>query len=113
MKAYTRSLTSGTHESPVNARYSLCEWCVISGGITPINHPIDKLIGKFFRVNYREYYDDYMLSEPTNDKGDTIAPSRQLCAIWVVKEWDRIPEGLVKNHWNFVNIKLWKSYKSW
>ena len=46
-----------------------------------------------------------MLSEPTNDKGNTIAPSRQLCAISVVKEWDRIPEGLVKRSLEFCEYK--------
>ena len=46
-----------------------------------------------------------MLSAPTNEKGDTIAPSYQLCAIWVVKEWDRIPEKLVKKAWEFCEYK--------
>ena len=95
VKAYTKSLKSGTNASPNSARYLLWEWCIMAGGITSIHQKMDKFLGEFFKGNYREYYDDYMLSAPTNEKGDTIAPSYQLCAIWVVKAWDRIPEKLV------------------
>ena len=84
VKAYTSILKSGTNAISDNTKYSLCEWLVMGGGITRILQTIDKFLGKIFKGNYREYYDDYMLSATTNDKGNTVATSHQLCAILVV-----------------------------
>ena len=41
----------------------------MSGGITSKEQPLDDLLGKLFKGLYRDYYDYYMISSPSNDTG--------------------------------------------
>ena len=63
----------------------------MAGGITPKAQPLDAFFGKVFKGLYRYYYDDYMLSAPTNDKGQAISPTHQICTTWVVKSLNKVP----------------------
>ena len=86
-------------------RYNLCGFEIMSGGITPKAQSIDAFIGKVFKGHYRDYYDMYMLSAPLNNKQHPIAPSRQLCAEWVVQAWKKTPERLVQKTWTVCGYK--------
>ena len=38
-----------------------------------------------------------MLDSPVKPTtGHPLIPSRQLCAIWLIKAWDQVPETLIK-----------------
>ena len=63
------------------------------------------IIGKVFKGFYRDLYDDYMLTAPTNEKGHPLIPSRQLCATWVVQAWEKVPEELICKAWDLANYK--------
>ena len=76
----------------------------MAGGITPKAQPIDMIIGKVFKSLYRDEYDNYMLTAPTRNE-HPITPSRQLCATWVVKAWEQIPEALIHKAWELANYK--------
>ena len=48
----------------------------MSEGITPKAQPLDDLLGKVFEGLYIYYYDYYMISASSNDKGQPISPTR-------------------------------------
>ena len=104
VKDFTISFKSeGMNEN--RERYNLCGFEIMSGGITPKAQPIDAFIGKVFKGHYRDYYDMYMLSASLNNKQHPIAPSRQLCAEWVVQAWKKLPERLVQKAWTVCGYK--------
>ena len=50
-----------------------------------------------------------MLNAPGNPvTGHPFAPSRQLCATWVVAAWERVPEELVRKAWTVGNYKTFE-----
>ena len=49
-----------------------------------------------FKGLYRYYYYYYMLYAPSNNRGQPVAPTHQLCATWVVKAWNKVSEELVR-----------------
>ena len=69
MKEYTRNLKSGNDNVPDAHRYNLCGFFIMALGITPKAQPLDALLGKVFKGLYRDYYDYYMLSAPSNGIG--------------------------------------------
>ena len=71
----------------------------MAGGIAPKARPLDAFLGKVFKGLYKYYYDYSMLSAPSNDIGQPIAPTHHLCVTWVVKAWNRAPEELVRESW--------------
>ena len=53
---------------------------------------------------HRNYYDICVLDAPVNPT--TVHPlisSHQLCAIWLVKSWEQVPEALIKKAREVVN----------
>ena len=56
----------------------------MDGGITPVAKPIDKFFGGLCKGNYKNNYYVYILTDNLTSKGHQIAPSCQLCFIWVV-----------------------------
>ena len=51
----------------------------------------------------------HMLNAPANPTtGHPFVPSRQLCAIWVVSAWERVPEALVRKAWTVGNYKTFE-----
>ena len=70
----------------------------MSGGLTPVGQPLDKVINKVFKGHFRDLYDHYTLTAPMNN-GSTKAPTRQLFATWVVQAWDMNPADLVRRSW--------------
>ena len=54
---------------------------------------------------YREFYDEYVLTAPITEKGQIKPPTRQLCAQWVVKAWEKIPEEIVRKAWDVCGYK--------
>ena len=77
----------------------------MTGGITPKPQPLYAFLGKVFKVLYRDYYDYYMLSVPSNYRGHPISPTRQICATWVVKAWNKVPEELLRKYWEVCGDK--------
>ena len=74
-------------------------------GITPKAQPLDAFLGKLFKGLYRYYYDCYIISAPSNDKGQPISPTRQICPTWVGKAWNKVPEELVRKFWGVCGYK--------
>ena len=42
----------------------------------------------------------------TNEAGHHIPPSRQLMAIWVVKERNDVPEEMIQKSWKLCGYKI-------
>ena len=54
-----------------------------------------------------------MLNAPVNPAtGHPFVPSRQLCAIWVVSAWERVPEALVRKAWTVGNYKTFEELQT-
>ena len=96
MKEYKRIFRSGNDNVPDDHRYNLCEFDIMAGGITPKAQPIDAFLGKVFKGLYRYYYYYYMLYAPSNNRGQPVTRTHQLCATWVVKAWNKVSEELVR-----------------
>ena len=77
----------------------------MSGGITPKAQSLDAFLGKVFKGLYKYHYDYYMISVPSNDRVQPIAPTRQICAKWVVKAWNKVSEELVRKSWEVYGYK--------
>ena len=105
VKEYVHSLRSSNNDGNDDSEYDLVAFEIMSGGITPKAQPIDAFIGKVFKGNYRDLYDNYMLSAPLNERGQPIAPTRQMCATWVVQAWSDIPEELIRKSWEVCGYK--------
>lgn len=107
MKGHSRDIVKECVHSykDENNEYDLGDFHIMAGGITPEGQPIDKFMGKIFQGYNRDYYDVYMLTIPTDSKGQFIKPSRQLCAQRVVKAWDMIPEKLIRKAWDLCGYK--------
>ena len=90
----------------------LIAFLIMGGGVTPLVQPLDVILNKIYKGYYRELYDLYMLNAPLNDKGHPISPSRQLCAQWAVKAWDRMPTELVVEAWKLCGCKSMEEIKS-
>ena len=91
MKEYTSIFNSGNDNFPDAHRYNICEFEIMAVGITPKAQPLDALLGKVLKGLYIHYYDYYMISASSNDRGQPISPTCQLCAALVVKEWNQVP----------------------
>ena len=63
------------------------------GGITPKYQPLDNFVVKVFKLYYRYYHDNYMLSVSENDKGHIIMPRLHICDQWVAKAWNKLFEN--------------------
>ena len=106
VKELTTSKKSGSDDTPENERYNLCEVRIIPGGITMKAQPIDAFIAKVVKGYYKDSYDQYSLTAPTNPStGHPIPPSRQLCATWVVEAFDKLPTELIKKAWQVCGYK--------
>ena len=105
VKEYVKSFKSVGDDDEYEDGYELVDFHIMGGGITPKSQPIDIFIGKVFKGLYRDHYDLYMLTAPTNSKGQPIIPSCQLCATWVVQAWDELPNALIKKAWEVANYK--------
>ena len=71
---------------------------LLDGGLTPVGQPLDKLIQKIIKGNYRQQYDEYAIDADEDDKGNIPAPSRQLCAQWVANAINNIePEVIIRS----------------
>ena len=46
-----------------------------------------------------------MLNVPENSKGHPMVPSRQLCAQWVVKAWNKVSDKLIQKSWEVCGYK--------
>ena len=91
MKEYIIIFNSGNDNVPDAHRYNICGFEIMAGGIAPKAQPLDVLLGKLIKGLYIEYYDYYMLSEPSNDRGHPISPTCQLCPTCVVKSCNKLP----------------------
>ena len=112
VKDFTTKKRSGNDSMPDEQRYNLCEFRIMAGGITPKSQPIDAFIGKLMKGYYKEFYDSYSISAPTNpDTGHPKPPSRQLCAQWVVAAFDKIPEELIRKAWLVCGYKTQEQIK--
>ena len=69
--------------------YKLCASEIMTKSITPKVQPVDAFIGKVYNGNYRDYYDLYILDALLNNKGQSIAPTRQIYEKWAVKTWNK------------------------
>ena len=105
MKEYTSIFNSGNDNFPDAHRYNICEFEIMAVGITPKAQPLDAFLGKLFKGLYRYYYDCYIISAPSNDKGQPISPTRQICPTWVGKAWNKVPEELVRKFWGVWGYK--------
>lgn len=105
VKDYVLEFKSGDDDDDEEDRYQLVDFNIMAGGITPVCQPIDMIVGKVFKGNYRDLYDDYMLTAPKDSKGHPIIPSRQLCATWVVEAWEQVPESLICKAWELAKYK--------
>ena len=104
VKEYVRRFKSGDDDDEEDNRYDIVDFHIMAGGIRPKVQPIDMILGKVFKGLYRDEYDNYMLTAPTRNE-HPITPSRQLCATWVVKAWEQIPEALIRKAWDLANYK--------
>ena len=104
VKSLVRSYKNVSNVSTENC-YNLCAFEIMAGGITPKAQPIDAFLGKLFKGHYRNYYDNYMLNVPENSKGHPMVPSRQLCAQWVVKAWNKVSVKLIQKSWEVCGYK--------
>ena len=81
------------------------QWMIMAGGITPKAQPLDVLVNKVFKGYFRDSFQQWSLTAPTNDKGHPKAPSRQLLATWAVEAWEKVPEELVQKSWTVCQYK--------
>lgn len=89
-------------------------WLIMGGGLTPEGQALDKLINKIWKSLYRDEYDEYSLTCPTNaTTGHPLAPSRQQMAHWIVDSWDEIPADLVKKAWTACGYLPQKDLAQW
>ena len=106
VKKFVKGKLYGDESIPDKMRYELCAVLIMAGGITPKSQPIDAFIGKVLKGYYREFYDEYVLTAPINEKtGQIISPTRQLSAQWVVKAWEKIPEEMIRKVWDVCGYK--------
>ena len=106
VEEFVKSKMSGDEFMDEKESYGLCQFEIMTGGITPKAQPIDSFIGKVFKGHYREYYDSYAISAPINDNtGHIKPPTHQLCTQWVVKSWEKIPPELMRKSWTVCGYK--------
>lgn len=79
------------------------EWDILPGGCTGLIQPIDVGIGKPFKNRMRYKWEEWMIEQYDNDKGNTecVAPkdARKYIALWASESWNRVPEDIVYNSW--------------
>ena len=92
-KEHVKSFKSGAREDDDEDRHELVDSHMMSGGIAPKGQPVDLFVDKVTKGHYRSYYDLRIIDAPMNPTtGHPLIPSRQLCAIWLAKAWEQVPE---------------------
>ena len=113
VKEYVKSFKSGDELDDDEDRYELIDFHIMGGGITPKAQPLDIFLGKIMKGYYRDLYDIHMINAPVHPStGHPFVPSRQLCATWIVKAWERVPEALVKKAWVVGNYAPFEKLQS-
>ena len=57
---------NGENKTPNYERYDICQFQIMSGGITPKVQPIDMVLENIFKGYYLENYDIYILNLTKN-----------------------------------------------
>ena len=75
---------------------------VIPGGCTPLLQPGDVLYHRMFKVNMKHLYEDWLCSQPSNEK--VKRPSYKLVTEWVIKAWNQIEKEDIKKAFNVCGL---------
>ena len=81
VKDFTTSFLSGNADMQDKKRHKLCEFRIMSGGITPKGQPNDAFIAKLVKGYYKESYDFYSLTAPVNKGRHRISQTTKSTAL--------------------------------
>ena len=60
----------------------------MKGGLTPVGHPLDKVVNILFKGYLCDIYGMWELPSPINKStGSPHPPTCQQCATWIVEAW--------------------------
>ena len=104
VKEHVRIFKSGRDDCEDGDMCNLLEWLTIVGGITPVDQPIDMIIGKMLKSFFMNNYDALIMDSPIRN-GHPAAPSRQLYSQLRFNTWNKITAKLLKNLWDMAQCK--------